>query len=88
MQPGEKKSFLTYLLQQKLHIHMWDGDSLLPIGSTFVHLKHLLRQGQPAVQASQQIDVSYMEYTENDGSVTHNSVQSDQPYPAGERQGN
>ena len=83
MQAGERKSFINYLHQQKLHINMWDGDSLLPIGSTFVYLKYLLRQGQAAVQVSQQVDVSFMEYSEDNPMLTNDSVQCGQPYPSG-----
>ena len=39
MQPGEGRVFSHYLLSQSLHIDMWDGDSLLLIGSTSLKLK-------------------------------------------------
>ena len=65
MQAGEKQTFLKYLLEQKLYIDMWDGDSMLLIGSTSTPLKYLLRQSQPAVQVSQELDVVYTEYAED-----------------------
>lgn len=39
MQPGEGRVFSQYLLSQSLHIDVWDGDSLLLIGSTGFKLK-------------------------------------------------
>ena len=39
MQPGEGRVFSQYLLSQALHIDVWDGDSLLLIGSTTLPLK-------------------------------------------------
>ena len=41
MQPGEMRQLWHYLEGQSLHIDMWDGDSLLLIGSTSVELKVL-----------------------------------------------
>ena len=83
MQPGEKTSFLKYLHQQKLYIDMWDGDSLLLIGSTSINLKYLLRQGQPAVQVSQELDVVFSEYSEDDPRLAGDLLQSGQPHPTG-----
>jgi len=39
MRPGEARLFTKYLSQQSLHIDVWDGDSLLLIGSCHVELK-------------------------------------------------
>lgn len=39
MQPGEKKSFSQYLHEQRMYIDVWDGNSLMLIGSTSVELK-------------------------------------------------
>ena len=39
MQPGEGRVFSQYLLSQSLHIDVWDGNSLLLIGSTTLKLK-------------------------------------------------
>ena len=39
MRPGEGRLFTKYLSQQSLHIDVWDGDSLLLIGSCIVELK-------------------------------------------------
>lgn len=39
MQPGEGRVFYQYLLGQTLHIDVWDGDSLLLIGSAAFRLK-------------------------------------------------
>ncbi len=44
MKPGEGRLFVEHLAQQILHIDVWDGDSLLLIGSCAVDLKvcHLI----------------------------------------------
>ena len=42
MQPGEGRVFSQYLLSQALHIDVWDGDSLLLIGSTTLPLKVII----------------------------------------------
>lgn len=64
MQPGEVRVFSQYLLGQALHIDVWDGDSLVLIGSTSLQLKHLLRQGREAVVVAHELDVVSTEYSE------------------------
>lgn len=39
MKTGESRHFLQHLSQHSLHIDVWDGDSLLLIGSCSVDLK-------------------------------------------------
>ncbi|XP_063173782.1 nephrocystin-4 [Candoia aspera] len=62
LKPGEHHWFLQYLAQNALQIDVWDGDSLLLVGSAAVKLKHLLRQGRTAVQVCHELEVITMEY--------------------------
>ncbi|KAM5140382.1 nephrocystin-4 [Mantella aurantiaca] len=62
---GEQRWFLRYLALQTLQIDVWDGDSLLLIGSAAVELKHLLRQGRTAVQVSHELEVITTEYEQD-----------------------
>ena len=82
MQVGENLSFLKYLHQQRLYIDMWDGDSLLLVGSTSIALKYLLRQGNPAVQVSQELDIIYSECSEGDSKLS-NLLLTQGPNPTG-----
>ncbi|KHN76934.1 Nephrocystin-4 [Toxocara canis] len=54
---GEEDDFILYLLSSNLIIDVWDADSLMPIGSAYLPLKCLLRQGCEAVQANVQISI-------------------------------
>ncbi|VDM37039.1 unnamed protein product [Toxocara canis] len=54
---GEEDDFILYLLSSNLIIDVWDADSLMPIGSAYLPLKCLLRQGCEAVQANLQISI-------------------------------
>ena len=83
MQAGENLSLLKYLHQQRLYIDMWDGDSLLLVGSTSIALKYLLRQGNPAVQVSQELDVIYSEYSEGDSKLSGDLLLTSGPNPTG-----
>ncbi|KAM9299299.1 LOW QUALITY PROTEIN: nephrocystin-4 [Gastrophryne carolinensis] len=65
LKPGEQRWFLRYLALQTLQIDVWDGDSLLLIGSAAVEMKHLLRQGRTAVQVSQELEVITTEYEQD-----------------------
>ncbi|CAO2590169.1 Nphp4 [Lemmus lemmus] len=62
LKPGEQRWFTHYLAAQTLQVDVWDGDSLLLIGSAGVQMKHLLRQGRPAVQVSHELEVVATEY--------------------------
>lgn len=80
MQPGEGRVFSHYLLSQSLHIDVWDGDSLLLIGSTSLKLKHLLRQGREAVIVAHELDVVSTEFSEEaamqSGDMTRTGIKS------------
>nr|DBA16425.1 TPA: hypothetical protein GDO54_003819 [Pyxicephalus adspersus] len=65
LKPGEQRWFLRYLALQTLQIDVWDGDSLLLIGSAAVEMKHLLRQGRTAVQVSHELEVITTEYEQD-----------------------
>nr|XP_014348387.1 PREDICTED: nephrocystin-4 [Latimeria chalumnae] len=65
LKAGEQRWFVRYLAIQTMQIDIWDAESLLLIGSAAVELKHLLRQGQTAVQVSHELEVITTEYTQD-----------------------
>ncbi|CAK6440536.1 unnamed protein product [Pipistrellus nathusii] len=73
LRPGERRWFARYLAAQSLQVDVWDGDSLLLVGSAAVPLQHLLRQGRPAVQVSHELEVLATEY-EQDAMVLSGAV--------------
>ncbi|XP_032935363.1 nephrocystin-4 isoform X2 [Catharus ustulatus] len=68
LRPGEQRWFLRYLAEHSLQIDIWDGDSLLHVGSAAIKLEPLLRQGQTAVRTYHELEVATTEY-EPDGTV-------------------
>ncbi|XP_061457406.1 nephrocystin-4 isoform X2 [Rhineura floridana] len=65
LKPGERRCFIHYLAEHTLQIDVWDGDSLLLVGSAAVKLKHSLRQGRPAIQVHHELEVVTMEYKQD-----------------------
>ncbi|XP_076356709.1 nephrocystin-4-like isoform X2 [Tachypleus tridentatus] len=59
---GEDKAFLKYLAYHHLYVDVWDGESLLYIGSSDVDLKFLFRDGKESVQTTLELDILYCEY--------------------------
>ncbi|NXG46759.1 NPHP4 protein, partial [Psilopogon haemacephalus] len=59
---GERRWFLRYLAEHSLQIDVWDGDSLLLVGSAAVRLQPLLRQGREAVRTHHELEVTTTEY--------------------------
>ncbi|XP_067167069.1 nephrocystin-4 isoform X2 [Apteryx mantelli] len=65
LKPGEQRWFRSYLADHSLQIDIWDGDSLLLVGSAAVKLKHLLRQGRTAVRSHHELEVAATEYEQD-----------------------
>ncbi|XP_035200703.1 nephrocystin-4 [Oxyura jamaicensis] len=65
LKPGEQRWFVRYLADHSLQIDVWDGDSLLFVGSAAVKLKPLLRQGRPAVRTLHELEVVTTEYEQD-----------------------
>ncbi|XP_077998235.1 nephrocystin-4-like [Glandiceps talaboti] len=83
MKPGEGQMFVRHLYQQTLHIDVWDGDSLLLIGSCALPLKHLLRNGREAVQVTNELDVITTEYSEDSPALTGDLTRGGSVRPVG-----
>ncbi|XP_065506154.1 nephrocystin-4 isoform X1 [Caloenas nicobarica] len=62
LRAGEQRWFLRYLAQHSLQIDVWDGDSLLLVGSAALKLEPLLRQGRAAVRTHHELEVATTEY--------------------------
>ncbi|KAM9256435.1 nephrocystin-4 [Cariama cristata] len=62
LRPGEQRWFVRYLAEHSLQIDIWDGDSLLLVGSAAVKLESLLRQGRAAVRTHHELEVATTEY--------------------------
>ncbi|NWR65800.1 NPHP4 protein, partial [Bucorvus abyssinicus] len=62
LRPGEQRWFVRYLAEHSLQIDVWDGDSLLLVGSAAVKLESLLRQGREAVRTHHELEVATTEY--------------------------
>ncbi|XP_021272984.1 nephrocystin-4 isoform X2 [Numida meleagris] len=65
LKPGEQRCFVHYLAEHSLQMDVWDGDSLLLVGSAAVKLKPLLRQGRPAVRTLHELEVATTEYEQD-----------------------
>uniref|UniRef100_A0A914HHZ6 Nephrocystin-4 n=1 Tax=Globodera rostochiensis TaxID=31243 RepID=A0A914HHZ6_GLORO len=53
----QRRDFLRYLLDECVHVHIWEADSLFHVGAVSVPLRSLLRQGSPAILCSIQTPV-------------------------------
>ncbi|NXN42392.1 NPHP4 protein, partial [Rhinoptilus africanus] len=62
LRAGEQRWFVRYLAEHSLQIDVWDGDSLLLVGSAALKLESLLRQGQAAVRTHHKLEVATTEY--------------------------
>ncbi|NXG73381.1 NPHP4 protein, partial [Baryphthengus martii] len=62
LRPGEPRWFVRYLAEHSVQIDVWDGDSLLLVGSAAVKLESLLRQGREAVRTYHELEVATTEY--------------------------
>ncbi|KAM6045983.1 nephrocystin-4 isoform 3-T3 [Theristicus caerulescens] len=62
LRPGEQRWFVRYLAEHSLQIDVWDGDSLLLVGSAAIKLEPLLRQGRAAVRTHHELEVATTEY--------------------------
>ncbi|XP_005404169.1 PREDICTED: nephrocystin-4 isoform X3 [Chinchilla lanigera] len=82
LKPGEQRWFLRYLAAQTLQIDVWDGDSLLLVGSAGVSMK-LLRQGRPAVQVLHELEVVATEYEQDTVVVSGDLAASGSVKPVG-----
>ncbi|XP_078696197.1 nephrocystin-4-like isoform X1 [Branchiostoma floridae x Branchiostoma belcheri] len=83
LKPGEARLFVQFLSVQTLHIDVWDGDSLLLIGSCAMDLKHLCRQGREAVQVTHELDVITTEYSEDTPTLTGDLTRGGSVRPVG-----
>uniref|UniRef100_A0A8C3PQ20 Nephrocystin 4 n=1 Tax=Calidris pygmaea TaxID=425635 RepID=A0A8C3PQ20_9CHAR len=62
LRAGEQRWFVRYLAEHSLQIDVWDGDSLLLVGSAALKLESLLRQGRAAIRTHHELEVATTEY--------------------------
>jgi hypothetical protein len=58
-------AFPYYMAQKQLYIDIWDGDTLLHIGTSCLDLKPSLRQGKPGVTVFEDIEIIWQQYPDD-----------------------
>ncbi|CAK4477563.1 unnamed protein product [Aphanomyces euteiches] len=82
--PLEPMEFATYLLTKSLLVDVWDGDSLLPIGSLSIPLHDLLRQGLRVKKCHAEYDLHDRESNQTIGAIQvllANLASTSTPFP-------
>jgi nephrocystin-4 len=54
---AEGENFVNYVASKPLSVNVWDGDSLLLLGTIDIDLSPLLRQGKEAVQLVEEYEL-------------------------------
>ena len=67
--PDAPRAFAEYLSYKNLYVDVWDGDSLMQIGSIAVEMRGLLRQGERVVKVANEYDVISPNHTASDVNV-------------------
>ncbi|KAG8182994.1 hypothetical protein JTE90_027480 [Oedothorax gibbosus] len=62
---GEYRSFLHYLMKQTLFVDLWNGQSLLYVGTAALPLKYFCRQVKEAVVCNLELDIVNCEYPDD-----------------------
>uniref|UniRef100_A0A1I8EYD5 Nephrocystin-4 n=1 Tax=Wuchereria bancrofti TaxID=6293 RepID=A0A1I8EYD5_WUCBA len=61
---GDEEDYINYLSNGHAIVDVWDADSLLPLGKSYIPLKFLLRRGSEAVQVDIQSAVVLSNFPE------------------------
>jgi hypothetical protein len=69
-------AFPYYMAQKQLFIDVWDGDTLLHLGSSYLDLRTGLRQGKAGVTVTEDIDIVWNQFADD---VSHNGVRTANP---------
>ena len=80
--PGEARLLTEYLAYKTLYIDVWDGDSLMQMGTVAVDLRQLLRQGEPFVKNALEYDIIGTPETTDPSSKVSNTAYA-RALPAG-----
>ena len=51
------EAIVNYMSENEVFVDVWDGDSLLHIGSCAIPLRAILRQGRAGVTIDEEIDI-------------------------------
>eukprot|EP01135_Chromosphaera_perkinsii_P001735 Nk52_evm4s210 gene=Nk52_evmTU4s210 len=73
MRNDESLLFTKYLFEKTLQVDVWDGDSLLLIGTANLELRHLLRQHRSAVQVTEEVEIVFNDFS-TEGSMADNNT--------------
>jgi Ca2+-binding EF-hand superfamily protein len=75
--PGESRNFAEYLCYKTLYVDVWDGASLMRVGTVAIDLRQLMRQGEPYVKSALEYDViSPFDATSTPSSATSGASQT------------
>ncbi|KAG5460897.1 MAG: hypothetical protein BJ554DRAFT_7002, partial [Olpidium bornovanus] len=67
---AEGHAFLRHLYRSSLYIDVWDGDSLVQLGSCSVQLRNILRQGRSGVVYIEDAELVFTQFSDDAGAPT------------------
>ncbi|KAI8910264.1 hypothetical protein EDD86DRAFT_204939 [Gorgonomyces haynaldii] len=71
-------AFPSYMAQKQLYIDVWDGESLMYLGTACLDLATGLRQGKLGIQVDEDIDIVFTQYSDDTAGHSRSSSFSSQ----------